>query len=102
MKLTYLQRLEAESIEIIREVVAKTEKPVILSSVGKDSSVMLHIARKTFYPAAPPFPLMHIDTTWKFQEMYAMRDRIATESGMDLIVHLNPDAIEKGINPFTH
>jgi len=102
MRLTYLQRLEAESIEIIREVVAETEKPVMLCSVGKDSSVMLHLARKAFYPAAPPFPLMHIDTTWKFQEMYAMRDRMATESGMDLIVHLNPEAIEKGINPFTH
>jgi sulfate adenylyltransferase subunit 2 len=102
MRLTYLQRLEAESIEIIREVVAETEKPVMLCSVGKDSSVMLHIARKAFYPAAPPFPLMHIDTTWKFQEMYTMRDRMATESGMDLIVHLNPEAIEKGINPFTH
>jgi sulfate adenylyltransferase subunit 2 len=102
MKLTYLQRLEAESIAIIREVVAETENPVMLCSVGKDSSVMLHLARKAFYPAPPPFPLMHIDTTWKFQEMYAMRDRMATESGMDLIVHLNPEAIERGINPFTH
>jgi sulfate adenylyltransferase subunit 2 len=102
MKLTYLQRLEAESIAIIREVVAETEKPVMLSSVGKDSSVMLHLARKAFYPVVPPFPLLHIDTTWKFRDMYAMRDRMATESGMDLIVHLNPEGIEKGINPFTH
>ena len=102
MSLTHLQRLEAESIHIMREVVAECEHPVMLYSIGKDSSVMLHLARKAFYPATPPFPLLHVDTTWKFREMYAMRDRIAAESGMDLIVHVNPEAIEKGINPFTH
>jgi sulfate adenylyltransferase subunit 2 len=102
MTLTHLQRLEAESIQIMREVVAETERPVMLYSIGKDSSVMLHIARKAFYPAVPPFPLMHIDTTWKFREMYAMRDRMAKESGMDLIIHVNPEALAKGINPFTH
>ena len=102
MALTHLQRLEAETIQIMREVVAETEKPVMLYSIGKDSAVMLHIARKAFYPAAPPFPLLHVDTTWKFKEMYAMRDRMARESGMDLIVHVNPDALAKGINPFTH
>jgi sulfate adenylyltransferase subunit 2 len=102
MTLTHLQRLEAESIHIIREVVAETEKPVMLYSIGKDSSVMLHLARKAFYPAVPPFPLMHIDTTWKFRDMYTMRERMAAESGMELIVYMNPEAIEKGINPFTH
>jgi sulfate adenylyltransferase subunit 2 len=102
MALTHLQRLEAETIQIMREVVAETEKPVMLYSIGKDSSVMLHIARKAFHPAAPPFPMLHVDTTWKFKEMYAMRDRMARESGMDLIVHVNPEALEKGINPFTH
>jgi len=102
MALTHLQRMEAETIQIMREVVAETEKPVMLYSIGKDSSVMLHIARKAFYPAAPPFPLLHVDTTWKFKEMYAMRDRMARESGMDLIVHVNPEALAKGINPFTH
>ena len=102
MALTHLQRLEAETIQIMREVVAETEKPVMLYSIGKDSSVMLHIARKAFHPAAPPFPLLHVDTTWKFKEMYAMRDRMARESGMDLIVHVNPEAVAKGINPFTH
>src|SRR6476661_1325561 len=102
MALTHLQRLEAETIQIMREVVAETEKPVMLYSIGKDSSVMLHIARKAFHPAVPPFPLLHVDTTWKFKEMYAMRDRMARESGMDLIVHVNPDALAKGINPFTH
>jgi sulfate adenylyltransferase subunit 2 len=102
MPLSHLQRLEAESIQIMREVVTETEKPVMLYSIGKDSSVMLHIARKAFYPAAPPFPLLHVDTTWKFKEMYAMRDRMARESGMDLIVHVNPEALAKGINPFTH
>ena len=101
MALTHLQRLEAETIQIMREVVAETEKPVMLYSIGKDSAVMLHIARKAFYPAAPPFPLLHVDTTWKFKEMYAMRDRMARESGMDLIVHVNPEALAKGINPFT-
>jgi sulfate adenylyltransferase subunit 2 len=102
MTLTHLERLEAETIQIMREVVAETEKPVMLYSIGKDSSVMLHIARKAFYPAAPPFPLLHVDTTWKFKEMYAMRDRMARASGMDLIVHVNPEALAKGINPFTH
>ena len=102
MALTHLQRLEAETIQIMREVVAETEKPVMLYSIGKDSAVMLHIARKAFYPAAPPFPLLHVDTTWKFKEMYAMRDRMARESGMDLIVHVNPEALAKRINPFTH
>jgi sulfate adenylyltransferase subunit 2 len=102
MTLTHLQRLEAESIQIIREVIAEAEKPVMLYSIGKDSSVMLHLARKAFFPAVPPFPLMHIDTTWKFRDMYAMRDRMVAESGMELIVYKNPEAIEKGINPFTH
>jgi sulfate adenylyltransferase subunit 2 len=102
MALTHLERLEAETIQIMREVVAEAEKPVMLYSIGKDSSVMLHIARKAFYPAVPPFPMLHVDTTWKFKEMYAMRDRMARESGMDLIVHVNPEALAKGINPFTH
>jgi sulfate adenylyltransferase subunit 2 len=100
--LTHLQRLEAESMHILREVVAECEKPVMLYSIGKDSSVMLHLARKAFYPAPPPFPLLHVDTTWKFRDMYAMRQRMATESGMELIVHQNPEAIQLGINPFTH
>jgi len=100
--LTHLQRLEAESIHILREVAAECEKPVMLYSIGKDSSVMLHLARKAFYPAAPPFPLLHVDTTWKFRDMYAMRQRMADESGMELIVYQNPEAIELGINPFTH
>jgi sulfate adenylyltransferase subunit 2 len=100
--LTHLQRLEAESIHIMREVVAEVEKPVMLYSIGKDSSVMLHLAKKAFYPAPPPFPLLHVDTTWKFQDMYAMRTRMAEEMGMELLVHTNPDALEKGINPFTH
>lgn len=100
--LTHLQRLEAESIHIIREVAAETEKPVMLYSVGKDSACMLHLARKAFYPAAPPFPLMHVDTTWKFQAMYEMRDQMAREAGMELIVHQNPDAKARGINPFDH
>ena len=102
MTLTHLQRLEAESIQIMREVVAETEKPVMLYSIGKDSSVMLHLARKAFYPAAPPFPLLHVDTTWKFRDMYVMRERMAKESGMELLVHINPEALAKGINPFTH
>ncbi|HEX5031223.1 MAG TPA: sulfate adenylyltransferase subunit CysD [Candidatus Eisenbacteria bacterium] len=102
MALTHLERLEAETIQIMREVVAEAEKPVMLYSIGKDSSVMLHIARKAFHPAVPPFPLLHVDTTWKFKEMYAMRDRMARESGMDLIVHVNPDALAQKINPFTH
>ena len=100
--LTHLQRLEAESIHIMREVVAETERPVMLYSVGKDSAVMLHLARKAFHPAPPPFPLLHVDTTWKFRAMYEMRERVARESGMQLIVHQNPDAKARGINPFDH
>ena len=102
MSLTHLQRLEAESIHIMREVVAEADNPVMLYSIGKDSAVMLHLARKAFYPAPPPFPLLHVDTTWKFRAMYEMRDRMAKESGMDLLVHHNPEAQELGINPFTH
>jgi sulfate adenylyltransferase subunit 2 len=100
--LTHLQRLEAESIQIMREVVAEAEKPVMLYSIGKDSSVMLHLAKKAFYPAPPPFPLLHVDTTWKFREMYAMRERMAREMDMKLIVYQNPEAKELGINPFDH
>ncbi len=100
--LTHLQRLEAESIHIMREVVAECEKPVMLYSVGKDSAVMLHLAAKAFYPAKPPFPLLHVDTTWKFQAMYEMRERMARELGFDLIVHQNPEAKARGINPFDH
>jgi len=100
--LTHLERLEAESIHIIREVVAEAEKPVMLYSVGKDSAVMLHLARKAFHPSPPPFPLLHVDTTWKFKAMYELRNRMATESGMELLVYQNPEAAEKGINPFEH
>jgi sulfate adenylyltransferase subunit 2 len=100
--LTHLERLEAESMHIMREVVAETERPVMLYSVGKDSAVMLHLARKAFYPASPPFPLLHVDTTWKFKAMYEMRDRMAAESGMQLLVYSNPEAKAKGINPFDH
>src|SRR3954453_1661534 len=95
--LSHIQRLEAESIHIMREVVAEAERPVMLYSIGKDSSVMLHLAKKAFFPAPPPFPLMHVDTTWKFQEMYAMRERMSREMGMELIVHQNPEAREMGI-----
>ena len=98
--LTHLQRLEAESIHIMREVVAETEKPVMLYSVGKDSAVMLHLARKAFFPSRPPFPLLHVDTTWKFKAMYELRDRMACESGMELLVYRNPEAQRLGINPF--
>ncbi len=98
--LTHLQMLEAESIEILREVVAETQNPVMLYSIGKDSSVMLHLARKAFFPARPPFPLLHVDTNWKFKAMYEFRDRIARESGMDLLIHTNPDGIAQNINPF--
>jgi sulfate adenylyltransferase subunit 2 len=101
-RLTHLQRLEAESIHILREVVAECERPVMLYSVGKDSAVMLHLARKAFYPSPPPFPLLHVDTTWKFKAMYELRDRMAKESGMELLVYQNPEAKEKGINPFDH
>jgi sulfate adenylyltransferase subunit 2 len=100
--LTHLQRLEAESIYILREVVAECDKPVMLYSIGKDSSVMLHLAKKAFYPARPPFPLMHVDTTWKFRAMYEFRDRMAKEVGMDLIVYVNQEGVAQGINPFTH
>jgi sulfate adenylyltransferase subunit 2 len=101
-KLTHLQRLEAESIHILREVVAEVERPVMLYSIGKDSAVMLHLAKKAFYPSRPPFPLMHVDTTWKFRDMYALRDRAAREAGMELLVYQNPEALDKGINPFDH
>lgn len=98
----HLRHLEAESIHIIREAVAEAENPVMLYSVGKDSSVMLHLARKAFYPAPPPFALLHVDTRWKFQEMYRFRDHMAQASGMQLLVHINPDAIARDINPFDH
>lgn len=101
-RLTHLERLEAESIHILREVVAECHRPVMLYSIGKDSAVMLHLARKAFYPAPPPFPLLHIDTTWKFQAMYEFRDRVARESGMDLLVHVNQEGLAQGINPITH
>ena len=100
--LTHLEQLESESIHILREVVAEAEQPVMLYSVGKDSAVMLHLARKAFYPSPPPFPLLHVDTTWKFQDMYRLRDRAAREAGMELIVHRNPEALARGINPFDH
>ena len=100
--LTHLQRLEAESIHIMQEVVSEVERPVMLYSVGKDSAVMLHLARKAFYPSPPPFPLLHVDTTWKFQAMYKLRDTMARESGMELLVYHNPDAQARGINPFDH
>ena len=100
--LTHLQRLEAEAIHIMREVVAETARPVMLYSVGKDSAVMLHLAKKAFYPSPPPFPLLHVDTTWKFREMYALRDKMAADSGMELLVWQNPEAKERGINPFDH
>lgn len=100
--LTHLERLEADSIQILREAVAESERPVMMYSVGKDSSVMLHLARKAFYPAKPPFPLLHVDTTWKFRAMYEFRDATVAETGMDLIVHRNPECVERGINPFDH
>ena len=102
MTLTHLQRLEAESIHIMREVVAEADNPVMLYSIGKDSAVMLHLAMKAFYPAKPPFPLLHVDTQWKFREMYTFRDSITKDLGVDLLVHINPEGKEKGINPFTH
>ncbi|MFZ3484025.1 sulfate adenylyltransferase subunit CysD [Sphingomonas sp. 3-13AW] len=100
--LTHLERLEAESIHILREVVAEAERPVMLYSVGKDSAVMLHLAKKAFYPAPPPFPLLHVDTTWKFRAMYELREKAAADAGMQLLVHHNPDAVARGINPFDH
>jgi sulfate adenylyltransferase subunit 2 len=101
-KLTHLQRLEAESIHVMREVVAEVERPVMLYSVGKDSAVMLHLAKKAFFPSRPPFPLLHVDTTWKFRDMYVLRDKAAREAGMELLVYQNPEALERGINPFDH
>ena len=100
--LTHLQRLEAESIHIMREVVAECERPVMLYSIGKDSAVMMHLAMKAFHPSKPPFPFMHVDTTWKFKEMIEFRDDAARRLGLDLIVHINEDGVTAGINPFTH
>jgi sulfate adenylyltransferase subunit 2 len=100
--LTHLDRLEAESIHILRETVAEADKPVMLYSIGKDSAVMLHLAKKAFFPSALPFPLLHVDTTWKFRDMYALRDKVGAEPGIKLIVYRNPEAEEKGINPFDH
>ena len=100
--LTHLERLEAESIQIMREVVAEAERPVMLYSVGKDSAVMLHLAKKAFFPSPPPFPLLHVDTTWKFKAMYELREKAARDAGMELLVYQNPEAIARGINPFDH
>jgi sulfate adenylyltransferase subunit 2 len=100
--MNHLDQLEADSIDIFREAVAESERPVLLYSIGKDSSVLLHLARKAFYPSKPPFPLLHVDTTWKFREMIEFRDRTAAELGLDLIVHRNPDCVAMGINPFDH
>ena len=102
LRLTHLQRLEAESIHILREVAAEAERLVMLYSIGKDSAVMLHLAKKAFYPSRPPFPLLHVDTTWKFRAMYAMREQAAADLGVELLVHQNPDALARGINPFDH
>ncbi len=101
-QLTHLERLEDESIHVMREVVAEAENPVMLYSIGKDSAVMLHLAMKAFYPARPPFPLLHVDTLWKFKEMYAFRDRMAADLGLDLIVFTNQEGVQRGINPFSH
>jgi sulfate adenylyltransferase subunit 2 len=101
-RLTHLQRLESESIQIMREVVAECAKPVMLYSIGKDSAAMLHVALKAFYPAKPPFPLLHVDTQWKFRDMYAFRERMVKEFGFELLVYTNPEGIAQGINPFTH
>jgi len=100
--LTHLKQLEAESIHIIREVAAEFDNPVMMYSIGKDSAVMLHLARKAFYPGKPPFPLMHVDTTWKFKEMIAFRDKMVEEIGMDLIVNTNQEGVDQGVGPFTH
>ena len=100
--LTHLDRLEAESIQILRETAAEAERPVMLYSIGKDSAVMLHLARKAFYPGALPFPLLHVDTTWKFRDMYALRDKVGAEDGIELLVYKNPEAVAQGINPFDH
>ncbi len=101
-KLTHLKQLEAESIHIIREVAAEFERPVMLYSIGKDSAVMLHLTMKAFYPGKPPFPLMHVDTTWKFKEMISFRDQLVKDLGLDLLVHINQDGVNQGIGPFTH
>jgi sulfate adenylyltransferase subunit 2 len=101
-QLTHLQRLEAESIHIMREVVAEAENPVMLYSIGKDSTVMLHLAMKAFWPTPPPFPLLHIDSTWEFREMYALREQVADRYGVKVLVHHNPEAMAMGINPFDH
>ena len=100
--MTHLSRLEAEAIHIFREVAAEADKPVMLYSVGKDSAVMLHLAKKAFFPAPPPFTLLHVDTTWKFQDMYRLRDKAAKDAGMELLIYQNPEALKKGINPFDH
>jgi sulfate adenylyltransferase subunit 2 len=100
--LTNLQRLEAESIAIMRETVAQAENPVMLYSIGKDSAVMVHLAMKAFHPGKPPFPLLHVDTTWKFKEMYAFRDKLAKDLGLELLVHINQEGLAMGVNPFTH
>jgi sulfate adenylyltransferase subunit 2 len=102
IRLTHLQRLEAESIHIMREVVAQAERPVMLYSIGKDSSVMLRLALKAFYPGRPPFPFLHVDTTWKFREMYEFRERMTAEHGLEMLVHVNRQGLEMGIDPFTH
>jgi len=102
VNLTHLQRLEAEAIHIMREVLAEAERPVMLYSIGKDSTVMLHLARKAFHPAPPPFPLLHIDSTWEFREMYDLRERVARHYGVEVLVHHNPEAVARGINPFDH
>ena len=101
-RLTHLQQLEADSIQIFREAVAESERPVMLYSVGKDSSVMLHLAQKAFFPSRPPFPLLHVDTTWKFRAMYEFRDEFVDRHRLELLVHRNPDCVEQGINPFDH
>ena len=100
--LTHLSKLESEAIHIMREVVAEAESPVMLYSIGKDSAVMLHLAKKAFYPSSPPFPLLHVDTTWKFQEMYRLREKSAKDARMELLIHKNPEALKRGINPFEH
>ena len=100
--LTHLSKLESEAIHIMREVVAEAESPVMLYSIGKDSAVMLHLAKKAFYPSSPPFPLLHVDTTWKFQEMYRLREKSAKDGKMELLIHKNPEALKRGINPFEH
>jgi sulfate adenylyltransferase subunit 2 len=102
VRLTHLERLEAESVHIMRETVAESDRPVMLFSIGKDSAVMLHLAKKAFHPTAPPFPLLHVDTTWKFRAMYEAREKMAADAGMELLVHQNPECVELGINPFDH